>query len=183
MCACSEDIPSCYRDESIRDKSVQDLSLSQSKQTTPVNKETKQDALTGHDVSDVQCEMEGKHPYTGPAYPAAYIRVTSSSSSFRNSKRVSDLLQKYSVENPDCPAIARLTNDKRQRNTQAREEKSKRKHDGGSAASCAEGYEKGVAKHGDAAFLKFQKELAQCPQQVLRLISVHIISIKYILHV
>ena len=98
-------------------------------------------------------------PYQGPSYPSAYIRVVEGWASQPDSEEVIQLLQKYSLENPECPVMVD------QRNREERGGREGRKQD---KSAAGEGYEVAMPQHRDRAFLKFQKELAVCPQQILR---------------
>ena len=101
-------------------------------------------------------------PYHGPSYPSAYIRVVEGWACRSDDKTVSELLQKYSLENPECPVVMehweRKEGGRRGRNQARRKMES----------AGGERYEIATARHGDRAFLKFQKEVAKCSHQILR---------------
>lgn len=116
------------------------------------------------DVCEVRNNAEDVTLYHGPSYPCAYIRVVEGWTGRSASKTVNDLMQKYLMENPECLVTAELQ-------ANSGREREKRKHNKGKKVevnTAEDGYEKATARHGDKAFLKFQKELAKCPQQILR---------------
>lgn len=107
--------------------------------------------------------------YRGPHYDSAYISVVEDSSWYLEEAirldpqrtQADELLKRYRSENP----LSQVTH------SEAHSAKSKKKSPSGGELSntgCKEGYEKASAKHGDDTFLKFQKEMSKCPQQILR---------------
>lgn len=98
--------------------------------------------------------------YQGPCYPSAYISVVQEHSTNSQSSKVTELLKRYCSENPDCPVAGGHLNGHGRKSRGAR--------GGGKSPEGGEGYEKATARHGDRAFLKFQKELSRCPQQIIR---------------
>jgi len=119
--------------------------------------------------SDASLKCDKQHiqlPYTGPAYPAGYIRVTSSTSENLPTAQdaVREMLRRYSAENPECPVAVRG----KESGGGKKKGRGKQSRVIDESASSGERYEKSLARHGDAAFMKFQKELGKCPQQLLR---------------
>jgi hypothetical protein len=72
------------------------------------------------------------------------------------SKDITQLLVKYQLDNPDCPLM------------KGRDSGKGSSVDGKRSRGGGEKYEKPHAKHGDRMFLRFQKELSNCPQQIVR---------------
>lgn len=103
---------------------------------------------------------KSQNQYEGPCYPSAYISVVESSSSsmYPQTDKVMQLLEKYNLENPDCKTVSEHSGRSKKQMKEA-------------SVPLAEGYEKSLARHGDRMFLKFQKEMAKCPHQILRQVS------------
>ena len=91
---------------------------------------------------------------TDDNFPAAQVEVR-------------EMLKRYSLENLECP-VATSGNENGGTRKEGRGGKQSRVVD--KSDSGGERYEKGVAKHGDAAFMKFQKELRKCSSQLLRFV-------------
>lgn len=152
--------------------SVQDSSTSQCGRGSVVDQTSA--------ACDADKESTHLHPYVGPAYPAGYIRVTHSSDGGQcdiNKAKAVELLEHYSVENPDCLLLrTHQTSNNRLSSIHgkvssrggAKESNKGRDLKAVTKNNSGEAYEKSVAKHGDVAFMKFQKELDKCPRQLLR---------------
>ena len=96
--------------------------------------------------------------YKGPFYKSGYISVLEQKSLRTEMGEVDKLLEKYRLLNPDCPVMTgQLVGEKSNQVTSTKE-----------GGYNREGYERASARHGDKVFLKFQKELSKCPQQILR---------------
>lgn len=99
--------------------------------------------------------------WSGPHYPAAFLQAVEEPADLQLDEGMSharDLLKKYQSENPEVL--------KSEPEEVCRGKNLKAINKG--KVSGDEGYEKALPKHGDRAFRKFQKQLAKCPQQLLR---------------
>lgn len=94
--------------------------------------------------------------YKEPCFPPYYISVIEEPyENTHNAAEVEKLLEKYRRESRDS--------------LEQGFEVDKRKSGSVRASNASgEGYEKGVAKHGDSTFQKFYKQLLKCPEQILR---------------
>ena len=106
--------------------------------------------------------------YTGPHFPPGYLQVIEEPTEYLAAEftYAKNLLKRYQRDNPDVERTLSetapdLDEDKTRKGC-------KRKGGGKVSHSEAEGYERVTPKHGDKAFQKFQKQLAKCPQQLLR---------------
>lgn len=102
--------------------------------------------------------------YEGPCYDSAYIRAMGATASQSHSTKAAQLLARYHSDHPDCPQA------KGHVSGRSKGAKENARHAG--MKSGGEKYEKSQAKHGDKVFLKFQKELENCPQQIIRQVAV-----------
>lgn len=94
--------------------------------------------------------------YHGPYYHSAFVRAMGA----QTHSMETNLLAKYQAEYPDSSVSTRCESGRGKGGGRVQE---KTRSGGGS-----EKYEKSQARHGDGHFLKFQKELANSPQQILR---------------
>lgn len=106
--------------------------------------------------------------YTGPYYPPGYLQVIEEPTTYVGTEitHARNLLERYQLNNPEVEhtlleTSPDQTGDKGRKGC-------KRKVGGKASHSEAEGYERVIPKHGDRTFQKFQKQLAKCPQQLLR---------------
>jgi len=98
--------------------------------------------------------------FSGPFYPAGYVSVIEEPNgldSGREYHHAKTLLRKYEHENSSV-SMQQCIKDK----------SGDRKRNGATGHSPSEGYERSTPKHGDLAFMKFQKRLAKFPQQIMR---------------
>ncbi len=110
--------------------------------------------------------------YQGPSYVAAYIRTVEKEEEGDGETtatslvtKAAKLLEKYQLENPDSLSMSDVLSSggRNQRGTGG-----SKRTEGTKPAGGSEKYEKTMARHGDKMFLKFQKELSKCSQQVIR---------------
>lgn len=94
--------------------------------------------------------------YQGPCYPSAYISTTEEYTAPSQTSHATQLLERYRLENPDSPRV--------EGSVKTRRGGGRGKEESGGG----ERYEKALARHGDGGFLKFQKELSKCPEQIIR---------------
>lgn len=108
-------------------------------------------------------EISAVLQYQGPCYNSAYVRAMEAVDTQSHASKATQLLAHYHSENQDSPITKGCVSGRSKGRGGVKERKS-------SAGVKSEGekYEKYEARHGDKAFLKFQKELANCPQQIIR---------------
>lgn len=97
--------------------------------------------------------------YQGPCYASGYISAVEGCVVCSEETKVAWLLDKYHSENAPV------------RSGRSKGQGGRGVKSGGGGGS--ETYEKAVAKHGDRDFVKFQKELSKCPQQIVRQVYNH----------
>ena len=100
-------------------------------------------------MEDLSLEVHAAKPapYEGPYFPPSYVSVHEEPFEDKYSAKVEELLKKYRKENPDFVPNSDV---------------------GLKRNGSSEGYEKSVAAHGDRTFQKFHKQLARCPDQIVR---------------
>ena len=115
--------------------------------------------------------------YRGPCYCSGYIRTVEGNITphAKHTTRATKLLDKYHSENPDFCGYGQ--GEVREKGGCGREKVREKGGEGErygrgrkvmAKGGGSEGYEKSQARHGDQTFLKFQKELLHCPQQIIR---------------
>ena len=103
-------------------------------------------------------------PYEGPCYPPAYISTVEENTCSPQTTEATRLLERYSAENPSY--LSGVDVEEGRRGKSKEPARGKRGKSGGGGGG--EQYEKPQVRHGDKHFLKFQKELLKCPQQIIR---------------
>ena len=124
-------------------------------ETNPIPLSPPHNARQQDDVASVH--------YQGPCYNSAYIRAVDIMDIQPHSAKVAKLMAKYHSDNPDFALTKGCVSGRSKGKGGVKEKTIAGVKPGGS-----EKYEKSQAKHGDQTFLKFQKELANCPQQIIR---------------
>lgn len=145
---------SCNNATTTTNATSSDLSTN-SKAPTSSCEEMRQGVGTG--IATVQ-------QYQGPSYAAGYVRVMEAKAP-APSHQVTSLLARYCSDNPDSPVTT--TNGGCAKDLEGTGRQKQCAGGGGGG----EKYEKSRARHGDKVFLKFQKELANCPQQIIRCLA------------
>ena len=162
-----------YSDDAEDDlKEVEDKveALSLQLRANSKSEEWKNETQTGA-VVDEEVRQNGVETmadaYKGPSYTAAYIRTVEEGEGGNFGSTVTaaaKLLERYQAENPDYLSGVNVVGSGGRNCRGARG----KRDEGIKVAGGSEKYEKTVAKHGDKFFLKFQKELSKCPQQIIR---------------